>query len=125
MEAVGQLTGGLAHDFNNLFATIIPNLELAQQRIKDLKANEYLATAIRSVDRGAKLMQQLLAFSRRDELMTEPVDVNYLTAHFGIADGIVQNHAAPLRKIDNRLHVGSRVVFFIAEKIGWRLSIDL
>jgi PAS domain S-box-containing protein len=80
MEAIGQLTGGLAHDFNNLFATIIPNLELAQRRIRDRSAREYIATAIRSVDRGAKLMQQLLGFSRRDDLMTEPVDVNYLTA---------------------------------------------
>ena len=80
MEAIGQLTGGLAHDFNNLFATIIPNLELAQRRIKDRGARKYIAAAIRSVDRGAKLMQQLLAFSRRDDLVTEPVDVNYLTA---------------------------------------------
>lgn len=80
MEAIGQLTGGLAHDFNNLFATIIPNLELAQRRIRDRSARDYIATAIRSVDRGAKLMQQLLAFSRRDDLQTEPVDVNYLTA---------------------------------------------
>src|SRR5206468_1120281 len=80
MEAIGQLTGGLAHDFNNLFATIIPNLELAQRRIRDRSAREYLATAIRSVDRAARVMQQLLAFSRRDDLVTEPVDVNYLTA---------------------------------------------
>jgi PAS domain S-box-containing protein len=79
MEAIGQLTGGLAHDFNNLFAAIIPNLELAQRRIKDQKARQYLANAIRSVDRGAKLMHQLLAFSRRDDIVTEPVDVNYLT----------------------------------------------
>jgi PAS domain S-box-containing protein len=80
MEAIGQLTGGLAHDFNNLFATIIPNLELAQRRIRDRSARDHIATAIRSVDRGAKLMQQLLAFSRRDDMQTEPVDVNYLTA---------------------------------------------
>jgi len=80
MEAIGQLTGGLAHDFNNLFAAIIPNLELAQRRIKDQKARQYLANAIRSVDRGAKLMHQLLAFSRRDDIVTEPVDVNYLTS---------------------------------------------
>jgi PAS domain S-box-containing protein len=78
MEAIGQLTGGLAHDFNNLFATIIPNLELAQRRIGDRSARKHIATAIRSVDRGAKLMQQLLAFSRRDDILPEPVDVNYL-----------------------------------------------
>jgi nitrogen-specific signal transduction histidine kinase/ActR/RegA family two-component response regulator len=79
MEAIGQLTGGVAHDFNNLFAAIIPYLELAQRRIKDPKAREYISTAIRSVDRGAKLTNQLLTFSRREDIVTEPVDVNYLT----------------------------------------------
>ncbi len=78
MEAIGQLTGGVAHDFNNLFAAIIPYLELAQRRIKDRPAREYLAAAIRSVDRGAKLTNQLLAFSRREDIAIEPVDVNNL-----------------------------------------------
>ena len=82
MEAIGQLTGGVAHDFNNLFAAIIPYLELAQRRISDKRAHEYLANAIRSVDRGAKLMHQLLAFSRRDDIATEAADVNNLVAQF-------------------------------------------
>src|SRR4029077_19768908 len=78
MEAVGQLTNGVAHDFNNLLATIIPNLELAQFHIKEQRVGKYLEEAIRAAERGAQLTNQLLAFSRPQELTTQPVDTNYL-----------------------------------------------
>ena len=78
MEAVGQLTNGVAHDFNNLLATIIPNLELAQFHIKEERVEKYLEEAIRAAERGAQLTNQLLAFSRPQELTTQPVDINYL-----------------------------------------------
>src|SRR4029077_16051034 len=76
MEAVGQLTNGVAHDFNNLLATIIPNLELAELHIKDEHVLKYLTDAIRAAERSAQLTTQLLAFSRHQALITEPVDVN-------------------------------------------------
>jgi PAS domain S-box-containing protein len=78
MEAIGQLTNGVAHDFNNLLATIIPNLELAQVHIKEEHVLKYLEDAIRAAERSAQLTNQLLAFSRRQQLITEPVDTNYL-----------------------------------------------
>src|SRR3984893_16910343 len=80
MEAVGQLTNGVAHDFNNLLATIIPNLELAQFHIKEERVEKYLDGAIRAAERGAQLTNQLLAFSRPQELITEPVDVNQVVS---------------------------------------------
>jgi len=80
MEAVGQLTNGVAHDFNNLLATIIPNLELAQFHIKEGRVEKYLEEAIRAAERGAQLTNQLLAFSRPQELITEPVDVNQVVS---------------------------------------------
>ena len=80
MEAVGQLTNGVAHDFNNLLATIIPNLELAQPHIKEERALKYLDDAMRAAERGAQLTNQLLGFSRHQELITEPVDVNQLVS---------------------------------------------
>jgi PAS domain S-box-containing protein len=80
MEAVGQLTNGVAHDFNNLLATIIPNLELAQFHIRDESVLKYLENAIRAAERGAQLTNQLLAFSRRNEVSTEPVDVNQVVS---------------------------------------------
>ena len=76
MEAVGQLTNGVAHDFNNLLATIVPSLELAQSHIKEECVLKYLENAMRAAERGAQLTNQLLAFSRRNEFSTEPVDVN-------------------------------------------------
>jgi PAS domain S-box-containing protein len=78
MEAVGQLTNGVAHDFNNLLATIIPNLELAQPHVKEERVLRYLENAMHAAERGGKLTNQLLAFSRRHDLLTEPVDVNQL-----------------------------------------------
>ncbi len=80
MGAVGQLTNGVAHDFNNLLATIIPNLELAQSNIKDECVLKYLENAIRAAERGAQLTNQLLAFSRRHEVLTEPVDVDQVVS---------------------------------------------
>ncbi|MGH7092382.1 MAG: PAS domain-containing protein, partial [Stellaceae bacterium] len=66
MEVVGQLTGGLAHDFNNLLAAILGNLELLEMRVAgDARAARQVQAAQRSALRGAKLTEQLLAFSRR------------------------------------------------------------
>ena len=78
MEVVGQLTNGVAHDFNNLLVTIILNLELAQPNIKEERVLRYLENAMHAAERGGKLTNQLLAFSRRNDLLTEPVDVNHL-----------------------------------------------
>jgi signal transduction histidine kinase/ActR/RegA family two-component response regulator len=77
MDAVGRLTTGIAHDFNNLLMAIIGNLELLQNRIaKDERTGRLLSAAQRAADRGAKLTQQLLAFSRQQRLESEPLDLN-------------------------------------------------
>jgi CheY-like chemotaxis protein/two-component sensor histidine kinase len=68
----------VAHDFNNLLAAIIPNIELAQPHIKEESVLRYLENAMHAAERGGKLTNQLLAFSRRHDLLTEPVDVNHL-----------------------------------------------
>jgi CheY-like chemotaxis protein len=69
MEAIGQLTGGLAHDLNNYLAVIIGNLELlAECPGLDPQAPKLIANAISGVERGAELTKSLLAFSRRQPL---------------------------------------------------------
>ncbi len=77
LEAVGQLTAGLAHDFNNLLTAILGNLELAARGLlpddRRLRLIEGARTAGR---RGARLTGQLLAFSRQQRIVAEPVDVN-------------------------------------------------
>jgi PAS domain S-box-containing protein len=83
MEAVGQLTGGLAHDFNNILAGISGSLELiqvklAQGRIGDL--DRYLGLALGATRRAASLTHRLLAFSRRQTLDPKPTNINRLVA---------------------------------------------
>ncbi|RYZ61395.1 MAG: PAS domain-containing sensor histidine kinase, partial [Proteobacteria bacterium] len=68
MEAVGQLTGGLAHDFNNILAGISGSLEVMSTRIAQGRVGEidrYLNGAMGAAKRAAGLTQRLLAFSRR------------------------------------------------------------
>jgi PAS domain S-box-containing protein len=75
MEALGKLTGGVAHDFNNVLQVLRGNLELLENRHgRDVWSAERLGNAIDAVDRGAKLASQLLAFGRQQPLA--PVVVN-------------------------------------------------
>jgi PAS domain S-box-containing protein len=77
MEAVGQLTGGLAHDFNNLLTAVIGNIELLAPRLAgDPASSRFLEAAQRAAENGAKLTEQLLAFSRRQHLQPRAVDLN-------------------------------------------------
>ena len=79
MEAVGQLTGGIAHDFNNLLAVILGNLELVSGEVGEAgEVPECTQRAIVAAERGGKLTQRLLAFSRKQALRPEPVDANAL-----------------------------------------------
>ncbi|MFC3229055.1 MASE1 domain-containing protein [Marinibaculum pumilum] len=77
MEAVGQLTGGVAHDFNNLLAVIIGNLELVQEQLPpDSAMARHVVAAFRAAERGEALTRSLLAFSRRQALRPQLVDLN-------------------------------------------------
>jgi PAS domain S-box-containing protein len=78
MEVVGQLASGVAHDFNNLLAAILGNLELLEMRIGDQRLLKLVQAATRSARQGAKLNEQMLAFSRKQHLMPQPVDLNSL-----------------------------------------------
>jgi signal transduction histidine kinase len=71
MEAVGQLTGGIAHDFNNLLTVVIGNLEMLVDRAANPLQQSMAQMALEASERGAILIQHLLAFSRRQTL--EPV----------------------------------------------------
>jgi PAS domain S-box-containing protein len=76
METVGQLTGGMAHDFNNLLMAIQGSLELLKKRIPFSRDTAPLiANALQATQRGASLTQRMLAFSRKQELKFESVDV--------------------------------------------------
>ncbi len=79
MEAVGQLTGGIAHDFNNLLAVVIGNLELLKDDLPSGDHRQNFADkSISAAIRGSNLTQRLLAFSRRQALKPDAVDLNRL-----------------------------------------------
>ena len=83
MEALGQLVAGLAHDFNNLLAVILGNLELLDMRLARSDLQGLVHAAARSARHGATLNDQLLAFSRKQHLMPQPVDLNELVINTG------------------------------------------
>jgi PAS domain S-box-containing protein len=76
MKAVGQLTAGVAHDFNNMLAVISGNAELLEGELG--ADNPRLASVIRATKRAADLTQRLLAFSRRQVLRPETINANSL-----------------------------------------------
>ena len=83
MEAVGQLTGGVAHDFNNMLAIIIGSLDLAKRRLtgnEDARVGGCIDNAMESAATAAQLTSRLLAFSRQQPLAPQPLDVNKLVA---------------------------------------------
>ena len=74
LDAIGQLTGGIAHDFNNLLTVMSGSLQLLEMQCEGQpEAAELIASALRSVGRGAELTSQLLAFARRQRLSPSAV----------------------------------------------------
>ena len=84
MEAVGQLTGGIAHDFNNLLTIVMGSLDLLRRRAADDRTIRLLDNALEGTTRAATLTARLLAFSRRQPLMPQPLDANQLVG--GMSD---------------------------------------
>ena len=84
IEALGQLTGGVAHDFNNILQVILASLDAVLRRLErngsvtSGDGGDKIKAAIRSAERATVLTQQLLAFARRQPLAPETVDLNRL-----------------------------------------------
>jgi signal transduction histidine kinase/ActR/RegA family two-component response regulator len=82
MQALGQLTGGLAHDFNNMIAVVVGNLDIMRRRLANGQADvaTYLENAREGAQRAAQLTQRLLAFARHQPLDPDVIDVNDLVS---------------------------------------------
>ena len=76
MEAIGQLTGGVAHDFNNVLQAVTGNLELIRRRARDERPDvaRLAGNALDAASKAAGLTSQLLAFARRQKLDPKPLD---------------------------------------------------
>lgn len=111
LEAVGKLTGGVAHDFNNVLQIISGNIQLLQFLLAgNGDAETRLASMLGAVERGSKLSSQLLAFARRQPL--QPTVINLNTA---------------LRNMDDLLHraIGASIQLEVKEREGlWNIFAD-
>jgi signal transduction histidine kinase len=82
LEAIGKLTGGIAHDFNNLLTIVTGNLELlemvltGERQISVDRPRRLIHSALRAVQHGAQMTQQLLAFARQGMLHEQTIDLN-------------------------------------------------
>lgn len=75
IEAIGQLTGGVAHDFNNLLMVISGGLDMLDRQTDPARRRRLMDGMIQAAQRGASLTRQLLAFSRKQKLRPEPIDI--------------------------------------------------
>ncbi len=83
LTTVGELSGGMAHELNNLLMVIGGNLELIEMKARPAKNNstaKFVKTAQAAVQRGAELIRHLLAFSRRQPLAPRRTDINAFVA---------------------------------------------
>ena len=106
MEAVGQLTGGLAHDFNNMLTGIVGSLDLMKQRLAQGRINElerYITAAQGAASRAATLTHRLLAFSRQQTLEPKAIDANRLVSNM---EELVRRTVGPSIEIETVLAAG-------------------
>ncbi|RCW72655.1 hybrid sensor histidine kinase/response regulator [Pseudorhodoferax soli] len=81
LESLTHLTGGLAHDFNNILTVVIGNLDaLARSQPEDAATQEYVLPALGAARRGADLVKGLMSFARRQPLEAHSVSVGALLA---------------------------------------------
>ncbi|MDQ9172500.1 ATP-binding protein, partial [Oxalobacteraceae bacterium R-40] len=111
MEALGNLTGGVAHDFNNILQIISGNTQMlkficsGEERIE-----ERLDNTLDAVDRGAKLSSQLLTFARRQPLRPSVIHLGALIQNI---DGLIQRLVGSA--IELRCHIAERL---------WNVRVD-
>jgi PAS domain S-box-containing protein len=95
LESLGRLTGGVAHDFNNLLAVFANGLQLLQRNVSSEQRERVYAAMRRAVARGTGLTHQLLAFTRRQAINPESVD---LAAHLrGMRDILERSVSGDIR----------------------------
>ncbi len=100
LEAMGQLTGGVSHDFNNLLSPIVGALDLLQRKGTGGEREQRLISgALQSAERARVLVQRLLAFARRQPLQSRAVDVGALV--IGMADLVISTSGPRVKVVVN------------------------
>jgi signal transduction histidine kinase/CheY-like chemotaxis protein len=93
MEGIGHLAGGLAHEFNNILSAMMMNLDLVRTKSQDTEANEALGELEILSARAAGLVRQLLAFSRKNPMHAQSVDLREIVGRFAkSACSVMESH---------------------------------
>jgi signal transduction histidine kinase len=107
LEAVGQLTSGVAHDFNNLLTVVLGNIGFVEKGLAgaglDGKLTQRLGYMRAAAERGARLTDQLLSFSRRQRLEPRPLDFNETVVNMR---DLLQSTLGGTTRIETRLQRG-------------------
>ncbi len=112
MEAVGQLAGGVAHDFNNILSAIVGYAHLTLMKMgEDSPLKDNLEQILKASERAATLTQSLLSFSRKQAMSPKPVDLN------GIMKGLDKLLARLIREdIEIRMRCPMEGLVIFADK---------
>lgn len=114
MDAIGQLTGGIAHDFNNLLGVIIGNLDLASLSLEEQDCEgvrQAIENSQAASERGSKLLQRLLAFSRK-----QPLKPSYLKMEHVVREAFPLIRHALGSKIELHSHLDADVGTIYADE---------
>ncbi len=109
LDALGQLAGGVAHDFNNMLSAIRSAAELLQEEAPGERPARLAGTIVAAADRAGQLTRQLLAFARKGKILSTPTDVH-----------LIINEAVTLleRTIDRRIRIEQRFLAPDATVVG-------
>jgi PAS domain S-box-containing protein len=110
MEAVGQLAGGIAHDFNNRLFAIRNYAYILKSAAGDPQVAENAERILASCDKAAKLVDDLLSFSRRKEINPRPLDV---ASAVGDSEGLLRVAAG--KRVDFRLELPAERLTVMAD----------
>lgn len=104
MEAVGQMTGGIAHDYNNMLGVIVGNIQLVQETANlDGKSKQRLGKALSAAQRNAELTKKMLGFSRTQQSETRLTAVNKFITNL---EEIIKTSLTAVIKVDSSLLAG-------------------
>jgi CheY-like chemotaxis protein len=108
LEAIGQLTGGIAHDFSNLLTAVLGSLEMLRKRLPDdSKSIALLENAVQGAQRGTTLTKRMLAFARNYELNLEVIGIPELVR--GMTE-LLQRSVGPLFNVETHFPLSLKPV---------------